>query len=715
MSAADMMLQLAYSAEKKRRPQIQQQQDNNSDISIDDILNHVFMLLLQAKDILMKIVPNDSTKSEEEIINLKNMTSLCSHPSSLINDLKSCLGNAHFYTVCQSDPTCFFREGATSITDAVEHVFILLAAVMTRLRNKKIHTQSPLSILMWALSHCTTPSYDLIWHISQFYLSSGMNRLDEAVSLMEQCIGATYRHSEREECRSEWSAWLGLSMSVYRHRALPALRCAHACLFGLGSPARAIDVSLQGLRELSGTVGGRISEMLADKLKAADDNSEGTHAGSSIISFSYMWSLGSEAINIFHLLLMIARSYACWSRCTISSSSTTRRKRRLKSYLVFQILESSELRDIFHNLPVKADDRNDESFTDIFFISSRREAVLLFVYEYCILLAELGNIKTSIQRLELILNEENNFATFGNNNEKEVEWEGKLSHHLHLLSILLWTYQNKDKQNVAIDTCKKAIRMTKSTKNPILLANKQLTLAKMFWEKSLFNDSIHLIDEIINSLTSNNSNSDDNNNDILTSNPFPSSHEYYIQQELLKVAILLECSKVCRFALRSEVSQRCVEEVWLILYSPKPFIKNNESSESSAYITEAASINICREIPTLRGWRLPTGMGWGITENSPSRMRYVVFEAEVLAECADILLLRNDNNSDDNNKISDILLLALSISPNHSRSKLRLANLILDIIESEDPVKRDTAKILQAHQYAQEALLDDSSDPTDAW
>jgi hypothetical protein len=277
---------------------------------------------------------------------------------------------------------------------------------------------------------------------------------------------------------------------------------------------------------------------------------------------------------------------------------------------------------------------------------------------------------------------------------------------------------------------------TASEKPSLCLVNTQLTMAHLCREDNRIVDCVSLIDHIFGVVT-------------LKDKP-PKRHDpkhhiptrmFPFQQELLKVDILLECCALFRSMDNLDKAQKCIEEAWIILYSPMLTqlifpMKEKEVdllNRSQPCHDETKCVTACREIPILRGWRLSSGMGWGMADTfdrgrlgrsdsdskefSVTRMKFTSYEADVLAECAKVLLCRIKKDKIDHDgydDVKDVLSLALSADPNHFQSKLLLASLCVDTIEKKDVSSRQLSDLVQAVEYAQAALREDGQS-SDAW
>lgn len=130
-------------------------------------------------------------------------------------------------------------------------------------------------------------------------------------------------------------------------------------------------------------------------------------------------------------------------------------------------------------------------------------------------------------------------------------------------------------------------------------------------------------------------------------------------------------------------------------------------------------------------------MGWGIAETFAvgcigksredlegigiTKINYASFEADLLAECANIVYCRMQRTDDNGSRscinilhVQDILTLALCIEPNHLQSNILMAKLKLDVIEGKKSHDRQLVDVLQANDYAQAALRVNRKS-ADAW
>lgn len=742
MTAADMMIQLAYSIHQKtthpasrtnslvhnrNKGETARKENSVSADSIPDIVNHAYMLLANAKDLLEVNTSKNKCESDSKLVN-SNIDFITHHPSSLIYDLKARLGSDYVHA-CKSDPVGLFEVSPTGAT-ATEHVSILLSAVSEFLKGKRLNLESSVDILSWAMLVSVKPSYDLLWNISQSYLSPKVNKVNEAVSLMQQCIerkeATTNADEVRKICeRDELISWLGLGVQIHKYPALPYLKCAEVCLRALGNPKKSIDIALQGLRQCAGAGGMECANLISRNLKAEPgldfdvENSSG-NPKKCLLTLSLMSSLCSTAVNIFQLVLTIATSFSSLSKCTHAGIQQTQQWLH-KSRFMFDMLESTEMRDLFDTLPVT--DEDDWSFEDKFYEKCRHQALASYVLHYSTQLAETGEISCALSRLKTFLDEID---------EDKVTCD--ISNHLHLLVILLNTKQQAapDNHNLVVNLCRKVIGM-KSTKSStsLTLANAQLSLAYLHFEKSEFIPSMELLDRICEMLKAINC--------LTEVEPF----DYPFQQGILRVSILLQCSALYRKCGNLSKAQHGIEEAWLLLYSPNlsslvhSVPKENHgadvfSTESQPYIDEAKRIHDFRGIPTLRGWRLPSKMGWGfadtidrgwvgtspedLEEFSLTRLNYVSIEADLLVECAEVLFckMKKENEGCDYGAVLEVIEMALIVDPNHFQSKLLMAKVSLESIEMMEPRSRRVEDILRANSYAQVAVRMNSKS-SEAW
>ena len=788
MTAADMMIQLAYSVHQNQQQTFvakntkehstddaQKEHAASRNDSIENIINHAYMLLVDAKDMLVTTTSSASlsTTSTSTGSDGGGTDLMTHHPSSLIYDLKYRLG-FDYSQKCRSDPMSLF-ETSPSGAIATEHVGILLASITRFLKGKRSNMEDPLEVLTWALSVSAKPSYDLLWNVSQIYLSPRINKLSESVSLMQQCIARKAATINAEEVRtifdrSELSTWLGLGVQIHKYTALPALKCGHTCLYGLGNPKKAITVAMQGLHQCTGLGGRECAALVRRKLASFDATLTPVTVSpaprhQSFLTLSLMSTLGSTAVNIFQFVLIIAKSFAVLSRCDHAGHKQVQQWIH-KSCLMFDLLESTELRDLFDQLPVS--DQDDWSFEDLFYEKCRHQAFSSSVFDYSGLLAEKGEIDSAIKRMRSFLS--------------EIDAYGKhcdISNHLHLLAVLVHTKDNPQSQQEAVTLCERAIEIKSTLSSSLYVANIQLTLAYLYQRQSKVEESVALVDQIFHIVKCKD----------MSSGPmklYKFLVDFPFQQELVKVSLLVECCVLCRNMNRLDKAQQCLEEAWLILYSPTLMnslfpisgaTNKNESQFSAGehtsepvkqpYLKEAHWISSCRDIPilpgisacsnacvyifihlgylfytlivvSLQGWKLPSGMGWGVTEvfergvggKSPddgeefsiTRTNYSSLEADLLAECANVVFWRLRNNiihAQDSaityESVQDILSLALSVHPGHLGSTLLMATVSVTAIEEKDPTDRNLVDIVRANDYAQAALRVNKSQAANAW
>lgn len=272
---------------------------------------------------------------------------------------------------------------------------------------------------------------------------------------------------------------------------------------------------------------------------------------------------------------------------------------------MFDLLESTELRDLFDHLAVS--DQDDWSFEDLFYEKCRHQALASSVFDYCCLLADKGEIEVAIKRLRFFFNE---MDTASGSTRCDV------SNHLHLLVVLLHTKDDIESRGAAVTLCNKAIQIKSSQCSSLYTSNIQLTLAYLYQRQDQLVESMALVDQIVQLVIS---------KAEVSVNPgplklFKSSMDFPFQQELLKVSLLLECCVLYRTSNHLEKAQHCLEEAWLILYSSNNITDNLCSVSSTKgktdsksptehvsepvnqpYTAEAQWVSKCRGIPTMPG------------------------------------------------------------------------------------------------------------------
>ena len=734
MTAANMMVKVAFPVIKNKHfidmnvkvCHINEQKekgisDGNQE-TVEDMVGHAYMLLAHAKNMLDVVLSADESVAEAKLVN-SSVDFITQQPCSLICDIKSRLG-LEYKRYCKSDPENLL-EASPAGPFASEHVSILLASTSKYLTGKKSNIVNPLDVLTWAMSVSVKPPYDLLWNVAQEYLSPNVNKINESVSLMLQCSDSMSVSKEQSRAiydRCEMSSLLGLGVQIHKYPALPAMKCALTCLYGLGHPRKAIEVAIDGLLHNVGKGGKRFVSLLLEKLRSCENNSNkfAPVADTSSLSWSLISSWGGTAISIFQLMLIIAKSFAALGRCSQSGHIDCQVWSK-KSCQVFHFLESTEIRDMFDDLQVS--DKDDWSFEDSFYEKCRYEAHATFVLDFCTLLSEIGLISTSKNRLQLFLDETQRRGV-----------PNDISNHLHLLVLLKASLDHSDSSLECISICDKVTQLC-ATKSSIHVANAQLTLARLHWKRTKYEDSIAVLHNIIRLVKS---------NPPVTDHFFmpESSLRFPFQLELLKTGILVECSELFRQHNDLDLAQQCIEDAWLVLYSPDLIQTIRKSADDKSSFSdedmqpmnfiEAKRIDACRGIPTLIGWRLPSGMGWGMADSIEKghigkcldddeemdsiRITYTSFEADLLAQCAQIAISRLNHNQDEEKyrAIRDILGIALEIDVNHIQSKLILATINLDTFERRGPDCRNVDAILPVCMQMQEVIRQNRKVP-EAW
>lgn len=729
MAAADMMLQVAHKQGEEvgqlgqnsgERMNEHREEDTGHEESIDDIVNHAYMVLVHAKEMLSGASPTCSVGGR--LVDA-NTDFIAHHPSSLINDLKDRLGDEYTY-ICRSDPVSLFEASPTGAV-ATEHVSILLASITRFQEGKKINVQDPLSVLTWAMSASVRPSYDLLWNISQMYLSPHVNRIDESVCLMRQCVerkAVTTRTEELQTIfdRGELSTWLGLGVQVHKYPAMPALKCAQACLYGLGNPKRAIDAAFHGLGLCAGAGGIECAELVQRRLlDTSESGAEGSMAplNKHMLTLSLMSSLGSTAVNIFEFVLMIAKSFAALSRCTHAGDSQVQQWVR-KSSMLFDLLESTELRDLFDSLQVS--DQDDWSFEDLYYEECRHQALASFVLESCAFHAERGEISFPIKRLKSFLDEVEGIA------------HCDTSRHYSLLIVLLSCAH--DGPDIPEHMISKVIPV--ESECPLLLASSKLTLSQLYCKESKLEEASALAESVSKLVLSRNGASPEYSTKLSHLDKQLSVY-FPFQEELLKIHLLLGCSLVHRSSNNYDRAQYCVEEAWSIFQSPtlaqavyptstveQGLSPPADVPSSQPRSDEANMLSAGRRKNILQGWRLPSGMGWGLAETftegrvgnshedlcdfAVTRRKYSSVQADLLAESANVLYCRvNQDVFDCHSAVEELIAQALALEPNHLESNLLMSQLHADLAEAKDPSARSVGDVLRAVECARICLKQD--------
>jgi hypothetical protein len=248
------------------------------------------------------------------------------------------------------------------------------------------------------------------------------------------------------------------------------------------------------------------------------------------------------------------------------------------------------------------------------------------------------------------------------------------------------------------------------------IANLQLSLARIKWSVGGKEQAIRLTDEMVSKLIQSlphavPSGGSSSSGGVGVSDYLEKSS---FQELSLRVKILTGASQLYRLVENCELAQHCVEEAWRALYSFHPSrapSRARPAGEATAFmrgrvggvaallettpltrpdhllgfgseeaigtkeearalaLSDAVWMNMLRAVPTVAGWRLTEGTGWGAFE--PCHL-----EAEVLSECAEIAFAGGQAAV-----ALDLLSLAMSVSPSHSRSMLCIANIELNLLE----------------------------------
>ena len=251
------------------------------------------------------------------------------------------------------------------------------------------------------------------------------------------------------------------------------------------------------------------------------------------------------------------------------------------------------------------------------------------------------------------------------------------------------------------------------------VANIKLSLARIKWSVGSKEQAMRLVDEIVATLTSHDRRgggmeSYENRKGYQGRFDVLDHIERSALEELtLRVRLLTGASQLYRLVENFTIAQHCVEEAWRSLYSfhiscvpvgsrlhqdsiaqggvaallekknltrPAHMTFDTElevddgspdGSKLAADLSDVAWANMLREVPTISGWRLTEGTGWGAIVSCS-------LEAEILSECAEIAFSEGDAAI-----AMDLLSLALFVCPHHTRSMLCIASIELNALSND--------------------------------
>ena len=235
---------------------------------------------------------------------------------------------------------------------------------------------------------------------------------------------------------------------------------------------------------------------------------------------------------------------------------------------------------------------------------------------------------------------------------------------LHLQAILLCSENNVSQLSNAHAACERAILKGNSLNAKLTLATIDIAMGDI--KRALENVEV-VVDDATNrsrqifqwlqTLNTTRTGPHTQNDLLVDNNP----------QKYMLIDIFLAASYIFRKSHQISRAKVCLEEAWQLLYlAENDIIFDSTSLRISTYHHR---IDTIRKIPTLMGWKMLSGSGWGVVVD-----QYI--EADILNEAGNILLLESSDVSQIS--ASQLFLFALSICPDHVPTLLALSDMELN-------------------------------------
>lgn len=612
-------------------------------------------------------------------------------------------------------------------------IALSLAGSMLFLQQYK-QLEDVIDVLEWGSSYEPRPSNELLWNLASLYASKGI--IGAAIDIARQCKQSLVADSGNIVLsensytatieRADVLKWLGFGMQPSHMPWLPSLMAAELSLVGLDASKAASEYALEGLRTLYYSYLSSYHNFIKDyqmnssrtmKEKSesfGDDVGDVYHDRHSIFQ-GVNSSQSSQAIKqestvslpscspygAFELLLVLGKCYAESGR-NFSIPFSIRQEYALQAEMVFRFLLSEKFQS---NL-----------LCDENWLAHKTTAVECVGMNLCVVLAEMGEVTKAVDIARGML----------------LESDIGSAQLMHLLSILLTcTKGDVAVMETSLQLCHEALDLCISapstqhfssiySKSSFYVSsysshinsaslcvqaskmNMQITLARILWYTGDFDGAVKVISLVIPLATGTSS---------LDSSGILKCNKYY----LCSVKALTCASQIFRLMKDFSHAKYCVQEAWKLLYaankSTRPSRKHGDetarSGPDNVDQADARRVRFMRSVPTVSGWKLPEGCGWGANVSPEC-------EAEILAECAEILLSEDQNGSNIMKVATDALEFSLSICPSHLRSIMSLCKLEIGRSEelsllaetsdsaysTQDTYSPSSPHLLRAYEYA---------------
>lgn len=244
----------------------------------------------------------------------------------------------------------------------------------------------------------------------------------------------------------------------------------------------------------------------------------------------------------------------------------------------------------------------------------------------------------------------------------------------HFKAILLCSENNISQLFPAQAACEQAVLKGNSL-------NAKLTLSLIELSIGNIKKALQIVDEAVDALIApsrqilqwlHNEKTINTNRNVsrvqINHNQHDNSIDKITKKDML-IELLLTCSYIFRKSSLNSKAKTCLEEAWQLLYLTDNIENIVESNIKDARIsTYHRRIDIIRKIPTLMGWKIFSGSGFGANIDNH-------IEADILTEAGNILMCENDSVNQAH--ASELFSFAISICPNHIPCLIALTNIEL--------------------------------------
>ena len=243
---------------------------------------------------------------------------------------------------------------------------------------------------------------------------------------------------------------------------------------------------------------------------------------------------------------------------------------------------------------------------------------------------------------------------------------------LHLKAILLCSENNISELFNARSVCEHAILKGNSINAKLTLALIDLTMGdnkKALENVEVIVDTItvpsrHILQWLHNEKT----NTTRNGSRVPLINTQHDNSVDNITKKSVLIDLFLTCSYIFRKSGNISRAKVCLEEAWQLLY----LVDNIESIVETSFTkdirisTYHRRIDVLRKIPTMMGWKMFSGSGWGANIDKH-------IEADILTEAGNILL--TERSDGDQTDAIEMFSLAINICPDHVPTLIALTNI----------------------------------------